>query len=147
MFRMFAQGHFQIYWAISLQRSIHKLCRSLDECDWITPALLGSLKTCTYEVLGSHLDHITGCTANLLLLVKHHAMKANRVVKMQLYAFLTSTLDTELSVLRPSSFAPRDSTPVTFCMWGWVCPRASVDVIVRRTFLGSRSIPIVQPLA
>jgi len=86
MFRMFAEGHFQIYCAISLQRSIQKLCRSLDECDWITPALLGSLKTCTYEVLGSHLDHITGCTA----------VKANKVVKVQLHAFLTSTLDNEL---------------------------------------------------
>jgi hypothetical protein len=86
MFRMFAEGHFHIYCAISLQRSIHRLFRSLDECDRITPELLGSFKTCTYEGLGLHLDHITGCTA----------MKANRVVKMQLHAFLTSTQDNEL---------------------------------------------------
>ena len=66
MFRMFAQGHSQIYCAIILQRLIHKLCRSLDECGWITPALVDSLTTCTYEVLGSHLDYITGCHCKLI---------------------------------------------------------------------------------
>ena len=54
------------------------------------------------------LVHLVGFVIKKLIpLIKHHAMKANRVVKMQLHAFLTSTLDTELSVLRHSSFAPR----------------------------------------
>jgi hypothetical protein len=60
-------------------------------------------------------------------------MKAYWGTEVQLHAFFTSVLDEgEWPALRPSRFTPRDKAPGTHWIGGWVGPRASLDVAVKR---------------
>jgi hypothetical protein len=62
-------------------------------------------------------------------------MKAYWGVEVQLHAFLTSALDGgELLASRPGRFTPRERTPLTHFIGGWVDPRAGLNVVVIRKF-------------
>jgi hypothetical protein len=66
---------------------------------------------------------------------------------------LTSALDGgDLSASRPGRCTPRERVPGTYCIGGWVDPRAVVDAVVKRKILSPRRksnprTPIVQPVA
>jgi hypothetical protein len=67
-------------------------------------------------------------------LTEHHAMKG--VLEEWRYSStdsLTSTLDGgEWSASRPERFTPRERTPGTHWIGGWVGPRAVLDTVVKR---------------
>jgi hypothetical protein len=68
-----------------------------------------------------------------LCLTKHHAMKTHWGVEVQLHAFLTSALDGgEWSASRPGCFTPKERSPGTHWIGGWVCPRALLDAVMKR---------------
>jgi len=49
---------------------------------------------------------------------------------------LTSTLDgVEWSALRPCRFIPRERSPGSHWIGGWVSPRAGLDAVVQRKIL------------
>jgi hypothetical protein len=66
---------------------------------------------------------------------------------------LTSALDGgEWSASRPNRFTPRERAPGTYCIRGWVGPRAVLDAVVKRKIPSPRResnsrTPIVQPVA
>jgi hypothetical protein len=73
-----------------------------------------------------------------------------------MYSFthsLTSALDgDEWLASRPGRFTPREKTPGTHWIGGWVGPRAVLDAVVKRKIPSPRResnprIPIVQPVA
>jgi hypothetical protein len=60
-------------------------------------------------------------------------MKAFWGEEVQLHAFLTSALDgVEWSASRPGRFTPKERTPATHWIGGWVGPRAGLDAVVKR---------------
>jgi hypothetical protein len=60
-------------------------------------------------------------------------MKTYWGVELQLHAFLTSSLDgVEWSASRPGRFFPRERTPGTHWIGGYVGPRAGLDTVVTR---------------
>jgi hypothetical protein len=66
---------------------------------------------------------------------------------------LTSALDAgEWSASRPGRFTPKEGSPFTHYIGGWVGPRASLDTVVKRNIPSPRwesnpRTPIVQPVA
>jgi len=58
----------------------------------------------------------------MYLLIKHDAMKVYRGVVAWLHAFLSSAS-------RPGHFTPGVRAPGTYCMGGWVGPRAALDAV------------------
>jgi hypothetical protein len=66
---------------------------------------------------------------------------------------LTSALDGgEWSASRPGRFTPRERTPRTHCIEGWVGPRAILDAVVKRKISilrheSNHKTPIVQLVA
>jgi hypothetical protein len=66
---------------------------------------------------------------------------------------LTSALDGgEWLASRPGRFTPREGTPGTHWIGGWVGPRAVLDAVVKRKIRSPRResnprTPIVQPVA
>jgi hypothetical protein len=60
-------------------------------------------------------------------------MKTYWGVEVKLHAFLTSALDGgEWSASLPDRFTPRERTPGTNWIGGWVGPRAILDALVKR---------------
>jgi len=54
-------------------------------------------------------------------------------LEAQLHAFLTPTLDGgEWSASRTGRFIPRERTPGTHWIRGWVVPRAGLNAVVKR---------------
>jgi len=54
-------------------------------------------------------------------------------VEIELLAFLTLALDGgEWSTSCPDCFIPRETTPNTHWIEGWVVPRVGLDAVVRR---------------
>jgi hypothetical protein len=80
-------------------------------------------------------------------------MKAYWGAEVQLHAFLISALyGGEWSALRPGRYIPRERTPDTHWIGGWVGPRAVPDAVVKRKIPSPRResnprTPIVQPVA
>jgi hypothetical protein len=71
--------------------------------------------------------------------MKHYAMKAYGGVDVWIYVFLTSVLaGGEWSASRPGLFTPRERTPGTNWIGGWVGPRAGLDDVEKRNFLPLR---------
>jgi hypothetical protein len=74
-------------------------------------------------------------------------------VEVKLHAFLTSVLDGgEWSASRPSRFTPKEITPGTHWIGGWVGSRAVLDAVVKRKIPIPRResnprTPIVQPIS
>jgi hypothetical protein len=72
--------------------------------------------------------------------------------RYKLYEFLTSALDGgEWSASRPSHFTPKERTPDTHWIGGWLSPRDVLDAVVKRKVLNPRResnprTPIVQPV-
>jgi hypothetical protein len=63
-------------------------------------------------------------------------MKAYGGVDAEIHIFLTSALvGGEWSASRPSRFTPRERTPNTHWIGGWVGPRAGLDNVEKRKFL------------
>jgi hypothetical protein len=64
-------------------------------------------------------------------LTEHHAMEAYWGVEVKLHAFLTSALDgDEWSASRLGRFTPRERVPDNHWRWGWVGPRAGLEITV-----------------
>jgi hypothetical protein len=88
-----------------------------------------------------------------LCLTKHHAMKTIGEWRYSSTHSLTSTLEgVEWPASRPSRFTPRERSPRTPWIGGWVGPRAVLDAVVKRKIpspcreSNSRT-PVVQPVA
>jgi hypothetical protein len=79
-------------------------------------------------------------------------MKAYKGVDVYIHVFLTSALvGGEWSPSRTSRFTPRERTPSTHLIGGWVGPTTNLDNLEKRKFLtlpNSKPKPfVVQPIA
>jgi hypothetical protein len=89
----------------------------------------------------------------LLLLTKHHAMKAYWGVEVYSTHSLISALDGgEWSDSRPGRLISRERVPGIHWIGGWVNPRAVLDTVVKRKIPSPRRkskprTPIVQLVA
>jgi hypothetical protein len=88
-----------------------------------------------------------------LSLVKHHAMKtywrSGGIARRNLISALDGD---EWSVSRPGRFTPRERSPDTHWIGGWMSPRAGLDAVETRKIPSPRrdlipDHPIVQPVA
>jgi hypothetical protein len=88
-----------------------------------------------------------------LCLTKHHPMKTYSGSGGIAPRILTSALDGgEWSASRPGRFTPRGITARTHWVWGWVGPRAGMDMVSKTEIPSPRreskpDHPIVQPVA
>jgi hypothetical protein len=68
-------------------------------------------------------------------LTERHAMKTYWGVEVQLHAFSTLVMYVgEWSASGPGGFSPREITPGTHWIGGWVGLRAGLDAVVKRKF-------------
>jgi hypothetical protein len=94
-----------------------------------------------------------GKVTPVLFLTEHHAMKAYWGWRCSSIHSLTSALDGgEWSASRPCRFTPRERSPGTHWIGGWMGPRSGLDAVVKRKIPSPRResnirIPIAHPVA
>jgi hypothetical protein len=84
--------------------------------------------------------------------IKHYAVKTYGGVDVNIHVFMPSALGRgEWSVSRRGRFTPRERTPGTHWIGGWVCPRAGLNAVKRRIFCpcweSNPNSSAVQPVA